>query len=172
MQLKKKGVSPVVATILLITLVVILAVILWIWIRSFIGEKVTKDVGSGDEAIENFCQRLQFNADVYIESSSEKLLVNIENTGNIPLYGVEIKKKSFASLKSIGIAVPSSESIPSGETASGVIVMNDGTEVIASVVKLDKGNSVLVLPVLMGMAKDSKKVYTCDKQYGIDKEVG
>jgi flagellin-like protein len=156
-MLKKKGLSPVIATTLLIVLVIILAAILWVWIRSFIGEKVIKD----GQAIENFCDKIQFNADVYLEGNTLK--VDIENQGNVPLYGVEIKKQSLASLRTIGDAIPSSQSIPSGETSS--------IEVSGSTTSVTSGQTVIVIPMLMGKVGEITKYYTCDKQFGIEKDV-
>lgn len=160
MLFKKKGLSPVVATTLLIVLVVILAALLWIWIKAFVGEKVVKE----GEAIENFCDKLQFNADVYDDSGTLK--VDIENVGNVPIYGVEIKQKGFASLKTIGSATSSSESITSGETVRGIEVLVSGSSVTTN-------DQIIVLPMLLGKASnEDKKSYTCDKKFGIEKVVG
>ena len=65
---KKKGLSPVIATTLLILMAVIIALIIFLWVKAFVGEKIQKDVGSGPEAIENFCtaDQLQFSANAVL----------------------------------------------------------------------------------------------------------
>jgi flagellin-like protein len=77
----KKGVSPVVSTVLLIALVLILAVIILLWSKSFIKERILKF----DKAIETVC------SEVNIETFNEDGQFGFSNTGNVPVYAVDLK---------------------------------------------------------------------------------
>src|SRR3989338_2982621 len=82
--LNRSGLSPVIATVLLISITLILAAIIFIWARSVVKEKTEKF----GEPIENFCQEVNFEAEA--DSSS----VFIINRGNVGLYGVDVRKRS------------------------------------------------------------------------------
>ena len=81
----KKAVSPVVATVLLILIVVILAVIVFLWARGFIGESLTKR----GENVDNVCDDISLEI---LYSSSDGTL-QITNTGNTPVFSLEVQKK-------------------------------------------------------------------------------
>ena len=72
----KKGVSPVVATTLLIAIVIILAVIIFLWARGFLSERVQKF----DRAIDLACEDVNFEAAVAGSSGAYELDVvnNVE----------------------------------------------------------------------------------------------
>ena len=54
----KKGVSPVIATILLIGIVIVIGLIIFLWLRSLTQEAVTKF----DKNVELFCEDFNFDA--------------------------------------------------------------------------------------------------------------
>jgi len=76
----KKGVSPVVATILLISIAIILAVIVFIWAKGFVGEVCQKNQRPPYDA----CSKISLKAAV----SGSTLTVT--NNGNIPVYSLEV----------------------------------------------------------------------------------
>jgi len=154
MNKNKRALSPVIATVLLILIAVILAVIILLWAKNFIKEDVQKTVGNEAEPIQNFCDDIDFSADVYNEGSEWK--VSIENRGDIPLYGVEIRKKGLASVKVLG-EVTDFSGITSGDTV-----------VLTSAASITSGNNLLLVPILLGESKEEKKSYVCDEQYGVD----
>ena len=55
--MNKKGVSPVIATVLLIGIVIALGLVVFFWFRSFTQEAVTK---FGGENIQLVCNNVQF----------------------------------------------------------------------------------------------------------------
>ena len=59
MKNKKRGVSPTIATILLIALVIVAAIIVFVWFKSMSKEAVTK---FGDKNIELVCEDVEFEA--------------------------------------------------------------------------------------------------------------
>ena len=59
MKNNKKGVSPVVSTVLLIMIVIILAIIILIWSQGFIKEAITKQVSGETKSIDQYCSDVQ-----------------------------------------------------------------------------------------------------------------
>ena len=51
---EKKGVSPIISTVLLIVIVIILAIIILLWSRGFVKEIITKEI-AGNEKRVNEC---------------------------------------------------------------------------------------------------------------------
>ena len=72
----KKGLSPIIATVLLIVITLIIAMIIFLWAKNFIGEKTKKF----NEPVENACERVSFDAEAF-ESGD----IDIINRGNVPL---------------------------------------------------------------------------------------
>jgi flagellin-like protein len=154
MMLKsKKGVSPVIATVLLISMVVVIAVIVFIWFRSMTKEAITK---FGDTNIELVCNDVMFDA-----SYDHSGLLSIVNTGNVPIFGMKIKavtsgKKEQFDLKEI-----------SNWPAFG---LNSGST-FSSDVGADVGDpdQIILTPVLLGTSDSGDKSFVCDeKQYGVE----
>ncbi|MBU0761307.1 MAG: hypothetical protein KJ858_06510, partial [Nanoarchaeota archaeon] len=63
---KRRALSPVIATVLLIAIALVLAVIIFLWARSFIGEGLEKD----GRAIDKACENVVFNADASVSEVS------------------------------------------------------------------------------------------------------
>src|SRR3989344_838916 len=79
---KKEGVSPVIATVLLVTMVVVIALIIFLWFRGINKEAITKFDGTNVEII---CSDVRFDA-----SYSSGVLYVINN-GNVPMYSMKMK---------------------------------------------------------------------------------
>jgi len=152
----KKGLSPVIATVLLIMLAIILAVIIIIWASNFIGEQITKNLGAGEEEISTFCngEDLKFVIDFVYEPG--KISLTAQNNGNVPIYGFEVRQKKSFSIKRIADISFGSEGLLSGETKDAE----------ANDVDLNTGDEVIVTPVLVGQSDNGKRYYTCDDKYG------
>ena len=151
-NLKKRGISPVIATVLLISIALTLAVIIFIWAKSFVSEAITKN----GQAIVLVCDDLEDTFD--IEYSNGQL--NIINRGNVPLYGVEISKVSLGSRTLIGegtfvqpVGAGESASIPLGET-------------------LSSGDKISVVPIILGEENEEvKRAFVCGENYAIESTV-
>jgi hypothetical protein len=164
---EKRGISPVIATTLLILIGVTLAVIIFLWARSFVAEKAQKTVGSQPEAIEQFCDDVDFDADVVSYNRNAKTLtVDIINRGDIPIHGVEIRKKSAFSVKIIGDNGPFDPlaGITSGESRTGVVVPDKNSALSTSAPE-----NLIIVPVLLGTVGDSQeyKSYACADEFGV-----
>jgi flagellin-like protein len=147
-RIKKRGVSPVVATVLLIAIVIILAIIIFIWARGFIAEKAQKF----GRAIELSCEDINFEAGVFCGAGCD---LDIVNRGDIPLYGFEIKELATGSLIV-------------KETVTGTVTLGDSTSItLPSNVAEYSGKSYLVVPVILGETDSGKVAFTCPDTVGI-----
>ena len=84
---EKKGISPVIATVLLVALAIIFAIIIFIWAKSFIEENVLKN----DEVVENSCDDVVFSA-----STESGIALTVTNQGNVAI-SFAVKKTSGGS---------------------------------------------------------------------------
>lgn len=90
MRMKKKGLSPVIATVLLISLVVVLALLVFLWARAFLGEQIEKFHGGENKPIERVCENVDFSVElVYV--SEIVTSIEIVNRGNIPINSFDVK---------------------------------------------------------------------------------
>ena len=139
-EMSKKGLSPIIATVLLISLVLVLAVIIFLWARAFIPEKVQKF----DSPIENACNSVVFEA-AYGSATG----LTVQNNGNIALYGVQIGiKRGIGSLEYVDVAQPS------------VIVA--GGQKSFQVSGVTSGNEIVVVPVLLGKLNSGElRAFAC-----------
>jgi len=80
----KRGVSPVVATVLLIAIVIVIITIIFLWGRSVIQENVQKQGKPAEQACSEMNLRVSCNDGV----------LSITNLGNLPLYSVDVKINS------------------------------------------------------------------------------
>ncbi len=81
----KKGLSPVIATVLLITLAIVLVGIVFLWMRGFVSEQVEKQ----GKPVEQVCADVRFEKDTEIYGDS--LDLRITNVGNVHIYGLDVK---------------------------------------------------------------------------------
>ncbi len=139
-KVNKKAVSPIIATVLLIVIALIIAIIIFLWAKSFIGEKTQKF----GEPVENSCGNVNFAAEV---SGTD---LDVVNKGNVPLYGVEIRGKDAGTVLDKGSFT---KTINIGETSQITGVDFSGV------------NDVLVVPMIVGESGEFKRAYTCDVKY-------
>ena len=150
---ERRGLSPVIATVLLISMAVVLSLIVFLWARSFIAEKTQKDLGGGPEPIENFCDKIEFSAEAVYDQSE----VCLNNNGNIPIYGAEVRKVSLGSVKNVGVL---DTTLTKGAGGCFAFDFSDSS------ININKGDEIVVVPILLGENGDYKKSYTCDEDFG------
>ena len=156
--MKEKGLSPVIATTILIGIAVVLASIIFLWARGFLAEATQKQ----GEPIESSCAEIDFDAEAYVRDS--KPIIDIVNEGNIPLYGIEVLEKDTNSISSIGSF---GGTIGNGETRSLGTV--DEAEGGSSGYTFATGKNLLIIPVIVGEADDgTKRAHTCSQEYGLE----
>jgi len=140
MKKSKRGISPVIATVLLIVIVVVLALIIFLWAKGFIKENVQKKGVSADQV----CNEL--NMEVSYNSASGEL--DVINKGNTPVYRLELKKLSGGSVDKQ--SVTEGFSVGESKTIEGIGENYDKVE---------------VFPVILGEVKTSKKAYVCKNSF-------
>ncbi len=131
MRLNKKAISPVIATVLLITIAIVVIVIIFIWARGALKEETTKF----EEPISRACD------DLNIEITLNGDTLNVVNRGDrVALHSLALKTNSgdlftcgsidLSPNQGTNLAVLSCESATSSEIAS-----------IIPIVKSDDGQS-------------------------------
>jgi flagellin-like protein len=138
----RRGVSPVIATVLLIALVLVLALIIFLWSKTFISESVQKN----GKAASNVCGLV--NLDISsIDSPAGGITLQVVNRGSIPVYGLEIKFLSGSSSVQSAFDI----SVDVGGSASRDIPIQVGTQ------------ELIIYPVILGTVsgRADNKAYTC-----------
>ncbi len=150
--MEKKGVSPVIATVLLIAMVIVLAMIIFIWFQGMTQEAITKF----DENVELVCLRkVQFDA----EYNSGNLIV--KNTGTTPIYRMNLKTESTGEYSTNQIKTES----------EGGFWPNAGLnqqDIFSASINLASYESITLIPVLVGNTQSGgKAIYACKENSGI-----
>ena len=143
--MKKGGLSPVIATLMLILLAIVLAIIVYLWSRGFLAEQIEK---RGD-SIEKLCSSVRFDAQLVRNSTGDFL--EATNLGNIDIYNLDIKKISSGEAESAGFKFV----IPAGKTV--------GREFTLSMKNNDIPKTLEIYPVLLGSSGSKNKAYTCQE---------
>ena len=147
----KKGVSPVIATVLLISMVIIIGIIIFLWFRGMVGETVTKF----GKNIELACEDVVFDASY----SGETLFIT--NDGAVPIYDMNVKIEGAGSHdteKLSGISSSWGEGL-----AQGGVFESD-------VAEAQGATSITLIPILLGNTDGGEnKEFVCDEgQFGIE----
>ena len=147
LEKNQKGVSPVIATILLIGIVIVIGLIIFLWLRSLTQEAVTKF----DKNVELVCDDVQFDA------GYSGGILTVSNIGNIPIYGIKIKI-----LQDKGYETKDLNALSGKWPDAG---LNPG-KVFSDIINLN-AESITLTPILIGSAQSGEKSYTCgESRYG------
>ena len=153
---KKKGISPVIATMLLIGIVVATALIVFLWFKSVVGDYGQK-FGKNVELV---CEEVQLNTDY----SGGFLYVT--NDGNVPVFRLNLKISgggNYETKELNSIVEGTSYPWPESGLSQGGVYSGDISAEASSAEK------IIVIPVLMGVSdKGIKKTYACNEQYGYE----
>lgn len=150
---KKRGISPVIATVLLVAMVVVIGLIIFLWFRGITEEAVTK---FGGRNIELVCEEVEFLSDY-----SAAGILSVSNMGNVPIFGMKarISKQGGHETLNIGdLSVGWPEiGLRQGGTFSGNLMEGfAGAE------------QILLIPVLMGTSAQGEQTHVCEDKYGQD----
>jgi flagellin-like protein len=141
---EKRGLSPVIATVLLIAIVIVIGLIVFLWFRGITEEAITKFDGRN---IKLFCE------EVNLDASYSNGYVYVSNLGNTPVYRLKVKITQDGAY--------STEILEEGWPERGLLQGGTYTG------KVDGGEEILLIPVLVGETAEEKKAYTCEERYGI-----
>ncbi len=148
MEKRKRGISPVIATVLLIALVIVIFLIVFLWFRGTLKPAVLKF----GENIELACEKVSFSADY----SAGKL--DLSNNGDVPISGIKIKiskQGSYTTEDINDIATEKWNGLSKGGAFSSAL--NTDTSGVTE---------ILVIPVLRGTSEDGEQDYVCDERFG------
>jgi flagellin-like protein len=141
--MKKRGLSPVIASVLLIALVLVLAAIIFLWARGFISEQIEKF----GKPIEELCGDVSFDLELVDATGGYDL--EVVNRGNVPIYNFDIKeiKGGNSDIQKFKF------SVNVGKSVRQAISLKADTE------------KIVVYPVIVGNVKGKKvnKPFTCSE---------
>jgi len=137
--MSKKGLSPVIASILLVALVLVLAAIIYLWARAFIPETVEKFGGP----IQDQCPKVVFDA---VPSGG---YLRVQNNGNVPIQGIRYAIEGTGSLNYLDL-MANAPIVAGGTSPFPTGNLN--------------GKTVRVIPILLGKASTGElKAFACDE---------
>ena len=146
----KKGVTPVIATTLLIAMVVVIGLIIFLWFRGFTQEAITKFGGTNIELV---CK------DVVFDSSYSAGNLYLSNSGNVPIYSFKLKVEKPGSHETLDIEDVTGSWPETGLNQGGVF----SGDITSSASDAEK---ITLIPVLRGTSDKGARTYACDEQYG------
>lgn len=98
--IKKKGLSPIVATVLLTALALVLAMIIFLWAKGFISEQIEKK----GKSIDQICESVELEID-WKDLGDQKIQLSIVNRGSVPVNSLEIFLESGGSSSSYVVEI-------------------------------------------------------------------
>jgi flagellin-like protein len=152
---KIKGLSPVIATVLLIVIVVIIALIVFLWVRGMTQEAITK---FDNENIQLVCGKVSFEA-TYTPTTG----LYIRNPNQVPIFGMKVKVIGSGEHTTLDLRDESvtTEWPEVGLNQGGVFSDSEFSDNVGS------AKEIILVPVLMGESDSGRKTYVCDEnQYG------
>jgi len=147
----KKGLSPIIVTMILVGLTIGISSVLFMWFRGMVQEGVTK-----------FGKNIQLVCDdVDFEASYSSGTISIINNGNIPLFRVNVRISRGGSYQTKELGdILSTGSWPESGVAQGGAFAGD---ISSSVSGADR---IKIIPVLIGSSSKGKKTFECEERYG------
>ncbi len=151
---KNRGLSPVIATVLLVSIVVVLALVVFLYFRGTVDQAVVK-IGKNINIV---CQEdIKFSASY---SGTPKTL-QIINNGDVAIYDFKVRIITGGDYNSVSLKEISdfnSEGLNQGGT------WNSQT----SISNFDGADELLLIPVLIGTTSDGQVIYECDSSTGVE----
>ena len=147
----KKAISPVIATVLLIAMVVVIGLIIFLWFRGISQEAVTKFGGTNIELV---CDDVQFSSSY----SSGSLLLS--NTGNVPIFNMKVKITKQGSFSTQDLSSLSDNWPSIGLRQAGSFSSKN----LAS--EFSGASEVRVIPVLVGSSDSGDQTHVCEDRHG------
>ena len=143
---EKKGLSPVIATVLLVVLVLVLAVIIFLWARSFISEQVEKF----GNPVENACDDVDFDVS---KSGTGPYTLQLVNRANVNINSFDMKEVKGGSSQ----IITWEESLGIGKAIEKNYTLQTSNP-----------EKIIVIPRLLGNVKGESvtKVFTCPQEAG------
>lgn len=141
---EKRGVSPVIATILLVGIVLVMGLIIFVWLKGLAGETITKF----DKNADLVCGEIQFLASY---STNE---LSISNIGNVPIFQMKVKVSNQGNFETSNL-----DSLTDSWPESG---LNQGAG-FSDTITFSSAEKIVLVPVILGSSKDGEKTFICDE---------
>jgi len=140
-KIEQGGISPIMATILLVGIAIVAFVFVFVWSKGFSQETILKFNGP----IENSCVNVLFDGS--ISDDSQQIYIN--NMGEVPIYGFNVNTVSEGTPVFVR---PADGNIYAGESDSLII-------------DLSGAEKVSIIPVLLGEGEisGSSLMHPCDE---------
>jgi flagellin-like protein len=149
----KKGVSPVIATVLLVTMVVVMALIIFVWLTNINKEAITKFDGTNVEVI---C------GDIKFDSSYSAGNLYALNSGDVPLYSMKMRVFRGGSYNTTDLQDISYSNWPEKGLNPGLAFSSTTLGDLIS-----GANKIIMIPVLIGVSENGEqKLHTCADDFG------
>lgn len=132
--MNKKGISPVIATVLLVSIVIVLALIIFLWATKFIQEAIEKQGKPADQA----CGEVDLSASVAAGQ------LYLTNNGNIPIFKIEKLEKTGGRVDKETVQVD----LNIGQTKSDININPAADE-------------IRIIPIILGETESGNQEYTC-----------
>ena len=145
-----RGISPVIATVLLIAMVIVIGLIVFLWFRGILVEGITK-FGKNVELV---CEEVGF------EESYSGGTLSILNTMPTPIYRMKIKIFKAGGWETKDLKDLCPESWPDLGLNQGGAFSGDVSSDIGDAEK------IILIPVLMGSSEKGKKSHICEERHG------
>ncbi|MEK6927574.1 MAG: archaellin/type IV pilin N-terminal domain-containing protein [Nanoarchaeota archaeon] len=147
--MNKKGLSPVIATVLLVSMAVIIAALIFMWAKGTIAERYLKF----NEPVERSCENTNFDIEILRDGN-----VSAVNRGNVPIYGFKLFSQEVASITNLSDFTCLDNNYP--------ITIRNGESCEGSTDALASGKNVLVVPVILAQRGKDNVPFTCDNSFG------
>jgi len=142
---QNKGVSPVIATVLLVAMVVVIGLIVFLWFKGMVTEEGTK-----------FGKNVKLNCpEVNFKASYSGGSLSVVNTGTIPIYSMKIKLSEGGDYSTETVSDWPENGLNQGASFQGEI-------------DIGTSNELLLIPVLIAKYGTGNKAYVCEEIYGKD----
>ena len=155
MNKKKKAVSPVISTVLLIMIVLILALIILIWAMGFVKESITKTIHNEEKRANEYCLDIKLESFLNDDGS-----FGFENNGNVPIpdFNVKITRLNTGKSETTKVSKP---------VNPGFTVMIDNS--VISGINHNDYEKIKIIPSVLGKKKDgSTTPFECPEKSGIE----
>ena len=150
-MIQKRGVSPVVATVLLVVMVIVLALIIFLWFRGLTKESITKFGGTNIELV---CDDVSFSADYSFGT------LTISNVGNVPIFGMNVKIVRSGSHETKEIKDLSTLWPATGLKQGGIFSSEDLS------LQFSGATEIVLIPILVGSSESGEKTHVCEERQG------
>ena len=148
-MMEKRGITPIIATVILVAVVVVLGTVSFLWFKGFVKEEGTKF----GKSLPLVCEQ-----DVQFEADYSSGILDLRNSGNALIFRMKVKKFQSGAYTTEELKGTADTPWPAAGLKTG--------ESFSQGLALTGAERALAIPVLIGKSGKGDKTYTCGDQYG------